>query len=68
MDELYFENSDVSLVDGEDNIRYTDVPHTVCKMVLRISGKKPHKNPSPFLCVIAVSRQKINSPDFVGFK
>ena len=39
MNKLYFENSDVSLVDGEYYIRYTDILHTVCKMVLGISRK-----------------------------
>ena len=53
IDELHFENSDVSLVDGEYNIRYTDILLTVYKMVLRISREK-HKNPSPSLCVITV--------------
>ena len=39
MDELYFENGDVSLVDREYNSRYTDIycMQTVCKMVLGIS-------------------------------
>ena len=40
MDELYFENSDVSLADGQYNIIYTDILHTICKMVLGISRKK----------------------------
>ena len=67
MYELYFENSDVSLVDREYNIRYKSIRHTVCKMVLGISRKNP-KNPSPFLCAITAIRQKFNSPDFVESK
>ena len=39
---------------------------TVYKMVLGIS-RKNIRIPQPS-CIIAVIRQKINSPDFVGFK
>ena len=66
MDELYFENNDVSLVDGEYNSRYIDIPHTVCKMVLGMS-RENIRVPFPY-CVIAVIWQKLNSPYFVGFK
>ena len=55
MDELYFENSDVSLVDGNiilDSIQIYCI-QTVCKMVPGISRKK-HENPSPFLYIAVI--------------
>ena len=39
MDELYFENSDVSLVDRDYNIRYTDILHAVCKLKTYLFAK-----------------------------
>ena len=69
MDELCFENSDLSLVDGN---KIVDIQiycmQTVCKMVL---GRKKIRVPIPIpapSCVIAVIRQKVYSSNFVGFK